>query len=133
MTEPTPDDPALGEFRKTFGGTVGTFDEYITPGYEGITEVVSSSDLWTKWREGGPGNRVDSRAFLKARLFDSRGRFLREEPNAVWSLEGLQGTVDNGVFTAAPAALADQATADIAAAAKPLVNHMRISIAFPSN
>ena len=27
-----PDDPALGEFRKTFGGTVGTFDEYIGPG-----------------------------------------------------------------------------------------------------
>ena len=65
-----PDDPALGEFRKTFGGTVGTFDEYLTPGYEGITEVVSSFDLWKKWREGGPGNRVDSRAFLKARLFD---------------------------------------------------------------
>jgi hypothetical protein len=65
-----PDDPALGEFRKTFGGTVGTFDEYITPGYEGITEVVSTFDLWKKWREGGPGSRVDSRAFLKARLFD---------------------------------------------------------------
>ena len=65
-----PDDPALGEFRKTFGGTVGTFDEYPTPGYKGITEIVSSFDLWKKWREGGPENRVDSRAFLKARLFD---------------------------------------------------------------
>jgi hypothetical protein len=65
-----PDDPALGEFRKTFGGTVGTFDEYITPGYDGITEIVSSFELWTRWREGGPENRVDSRAFLKARLFD---------------------------------------------------------------
>ncbi len=65
-----PDDPALGEFRKTFGGTVGTFDEYLGPGYKGITEVVSSIELWKKWREGGPENRVDSRAFLKARLFD---------------------------------------------------------------
>ena len=65
-----PDDPALGEFRKTFGGTVGTFDEYLGPGYKGITEVVSSIELWQKWREGGPENRVDSRAFLKARLFD---------------------------------------------------------------
>ena len=65
-----PDDAALGEFRKTFGGTVGTFDEYLGPGYEGITEIVSSFDLWQKWREGGPENRVDSRAFLKARLFD---------------------------------------------------------------
>jgi hypothetical protein len=65
-----PDDPQLGEFRKTFGNTVGTFDEYITPGYEGITEIVSTTKLWSKWREGGPANRVDSRAFLKARLFD---------------------------------------------------------------
>ena len=65
-----PDDPALGEFRKTFGGTLGTFDEYISPGYEGITGIVSTSELWKKWREGGPENRVDSRAFLKARLFD---------------------------------------------------------------
>jgi hypothetical protein len=65
-----PDDPALGEFRKVFGGTVGTLDEYPTPGYKGITEIISSFDLWKKWREGGPGNRVDSRAFLKARLFD---------------------------------------------------------------
>ena len=65
-----PDDPGLGEFRKTFGGTVGTFDEYITPGYDGISEIVSTSKLWSKWREGGPQNRVDSRAFLRARLFD---------------------------------------------------------------
>jgi hypothetical protein len=65
-----PDDPALGRFRETFAGTVGTFDEYITPGYDGITEIVSTPDLWKKWREGGPENRVDSRAFLKARLFD---------------------------------------------------------------
>jgi hypothetical protein len=65
-----PDDPALGKFRKTFGGAVGTFDEYIGPGYAGITEVLSSQELWKKWLEGGPGNRVDSRAFLKARLFD---------------------------------------------------------------
>ena len=65
-----PDDPALGEFRKTFGGTVGTLDEYITPGYKGITQIVSSFELWKKWREGGAENRVDSRAFLKARLFD---------------------------------------------------------------
>ena len=64
-----PDDPALGEFQKTFGGTVGTLDEYPTPGWKGATEIVSTFDLWKKWREG-PANRVDSRAFLKARLFD---------------------------------------------------------------
>jgi hypothetical protein len=36
----------------------------------------------------------------EARLFDDRGRFLRETP-AEWSLEGLKGTVANGAFTVA--------------------------------
>jgi hypothetical protein len=81
-----PDDPALGEFRKTFGGTVGTFDEYITPGYQGITEIVSTFDLWKKWREGGPENRVDSRAFLKARLFDlAVGNWDRHQAQWRWA------------------------------------------------
>jgi hypothetical protein len=65
-----PDDPALGEFRKTFGGAVGTFDEYLGPGQRGITEVISTFELWKKWKEDGAKNRVDARAFLKARLFD---------------------------------------------------------------
>jgi hypothetical protein len=65
-----PDDPALGQFRETFGGAVGTFDEYLGPGTRGITEVVSTFELWKKWREDGARNRVDARAFLKARLFD---------------------------------------------------------------
>ena len=38
---------------------------------------------------------------LHARLFDAKGRFLREEPAATWSLQGLRGTVANGTFTAA--------------------------------
>jgi outer membrane protein assembly factor BamB len=41
---------------------------------------------------------------LEARLYDSRGRFLREATDAVWSLEGLQGAVKNGTFIPAPAA-----------------------------
>jgi hypothetical protein len=42
-----------------------------------------------------PGQRVN----FKARLFDSQGNFLREEP-ASWSLDGLKGTIGNdGVFT----------------------------------
>jgi hypothetical protein len=36
---------------------------------------------------------------LKARLFDARGRFLRDASAATWALEGLKGTVTNGVFT----------------------------------
>ena len=65
-----PDDPALGKFRETFANTVGTFDEFITPGEYGITEIISTADLWEKWLAGGPDSRVDSRAFLKARIFD---------------------------------------------------------------
>jgi outer membrane protein assembly factor BamB len=41
-----------------------------------------------------PGQTVK----LTAKSFDSRGRFLREE-KAVWSLEGLKGTVADGTFT----------------------------------
>jgi outer membrane protein assembly factor BamB len=41
-----------------------------------------------------PGQTVK----LAARAFDNRGRFLREE-KAVWSLDGLKGTVTDGAFT----------------------------------
>lgn len=44
-----------------------------------------------------PGQTVK----LRAKLFDARGRFLREEPAAAWSLQGLKGTVADGSFTAA--------------------------------
>ena len=37
---------------------------------------------------------------LHARLFDAKGRFLREEP-ATWSLQGLKGAVTDGTFTVA--------------------------------
>jgi outer membrane protein assembly factor BamB len=39
-----------------------------------------------------PGQTVK----LHARLFDAKGRFLREETAAAWSLQGLKGTVANG-------------------------------------
>ena len=51
-----------------------------------------------------PGQTVK----LRARLFDAKGRFLRDEPAATWTLQGLQGTVTAGAFTAAPAPI-DQA------------------------
>jgi outer membrane protein assembly factor BamB len=41
-----------------------------------------------------PGQKVS----LKARLFDNKGRFLRESP-ATWSLTGVKGAVTDGVFT----------------------------------
>ncbi|OLE83890.1 MAG: hypothetical protein AUF76_05100 [Acidobacteria bacterium 13_1_20CM_2_65_9] len=44
-----------------------------------------------------PGQTVQ----LHARLFDAKGRFLREEPDATWTLQGLKGNVANGSFTVA--------------------------------
>ena len=69
-----PDDPALGEFRKTFGGQPGTIEEYPlpgpdgTPGFAGAVEIVSTGELWARSLEGKA--RVDERALLRARLFD---------------------------------------------------------------
>jgi outer membrane protein assembly factor BamB len=45
-----------------------------------------------------PGQTVK----LRARLFDDKGRFLREEAAATWTLEGLKGTVVSGAFSPAP-------------------------------
>ena len=42
-----------------------------------------------------PGQTVK----LHARLFDDKGTFLREDPSAAWSLDGLKGTVKGGTFT----------------------------------
>jgi outer membrane protein assembly factor BamB len=41
-----------------------------------------------------PGQAVK----LRARLFDDKGRFIREETGATWSLDGLKGTMANGSF-----------------------------------
>lgn len=38
---------------------------------------------------------------FRARLFDEKGEFIREEANAAWSLDQLKGTVANGQFVAA--------------------------------
>jgi hypothetical protein len=43
-----------------------------------------------------PGQKVN----LRARLFDDKGVFLREE-KATWTLDGLKGTVTEGVYTVA--------------------------------
>lgn len=70
-----PDDPLLGEFRDEFKGMVATFEEEprlqppVTPGFEGITKIVDWEEL-TKALDGDSRERVDSRALLRARLFD---------------------------------------------------------------
>ncbi len=70
-----PDDAALGEFRKDFAGAVGYFAEYpsavsaTNPGFLGITEIIDHLELY-KRLEAGTGDRVDTRALLRARLVD---------------------------------------------------------------
>jgi hypothetical protein len=70
-----PDDAALGEFRKDFAGEVGYFAEYpsavsaTNPGFRGITEIIDHAEMY-KRLEAGTGDRVDTRALLKARLVD---------------------------------------------------------------
>ena len=44
-----------------------------------------------------PGDKVN----FRARLYDTQGNFIREEPAATWSLDQLKGTVANGQFVAA--------------------------------
>ena len=72
-----------------------------------------------------PGQTVK----LRARLFDDKGRFLREETAAAWTLEGLKGTVSNGAFTVA-ADLAEQA-GSISASAGGLTGQARARVVRP--
>jgi hypothetical protein len=62
-----PDDPKLDKFRGTFGNNLGTFEEFPTPGFAGATEIISTAELWERWLQG---DRIDSRALLRARVLD---------------------------------------------------------------
>jgi len=67
-----PDSPALGEFRAEFGGLLGTIEERPTdegPGFAGAAKIVGTQELFDRL-EKDPDERVDARAFLRARLVD---------------------------------------------------------------
>ncbi len=70
-----PDDPGLKEFRKEFAGVLGTIEEYPTAaedthsGTFGATEIINSAEMWERIL-ADPKTRVDSEAFLRARLLD---------------------------------------------------------------
>ncbi len=70
-----PDDSALGEFRAEFSGMLGTIEIRPTegdddePGFAGADEIIGTDDLFERL-ESGPDHRVDTRAFLAARLLD---------------------------------------------------------------
>ncbi|MCE2447857.1 MAG: hypothetical protein J4F35_05560 [Candidatus Latescibacteria bacterium] len=70
-----PDDQRLGEYRKDFAGLIGMLQEHPsegpddTPGFAGSRKISGTDKLW-KRLEKTPCNRVDARAYLKARLMD---------------------------------------------------------------
>jgi hypothetical protein len=70
-----PNDPLLGEFRADFGGLMGFLEERIGGAdgppsrWGGATEIIGSDTLLARMNRT-PDERVDTRAFLTARLFD---------------------------------------------------------------
>jgi hypothetical protein len=77
--EPTlvvmPDDPRLDNYRERFKGMLGMIEERPNDEDEGgtslpgVIEVISTQGLFTRV-DRSPGDRVDARAFLAARLVD---------------------------------------------------------------
>ncbi len=70
-----PDDERLGAFRAEFAGALGTIQEYPLPasggrpGFAGATEIVGTEALLARLY-ASPDDRIDPRAFLRARLVD---------------------------------------------------------------
>jgi len=70
-----PDDPGLGAFREDFAGLIGMFTDRPqegpddTPGFAGSDRIVGTEKLFERLEEGAC-DRVDARAYLKARLMD---------------------------------------------------------------
>ena len=70
-----PDDPRLGTYREEFAGLIGTLQEHPSeaagdePGFAGSRKVSGTEKVY-KRLEKTPCERVDARAFLKARLID---------------------------------------------------------------
>lgn len=69
-----------------------------------VSETAAPSDAPVAYVQVVPADliaRPGDAVSLRVRLFDDHGRFIREEANATWSLEGLKGTAESGKFTAA--------------------------------
>ncbi len=70
-----PDDPRLGEYREAFAGLIGTLQEHPSegpddsPGFAGSRKVSGTETVWEDVEEGRC-DRIDARAYLKARLMD---------------------------------------------------------------
>ena len=89
-----PDDPKLGEFRAEFANQLGTLEERPTdgdddsPGFAGAKELLDMPELIEALRDK-PWIRVDTRAFVTARLLDLYfGDWDRHEDQWRWALVG---------------------------------------------
>jgi hypothetical protein len=72
-------------------------------GWKPVTQTLEPGEGPATWVQVEPTELVlkaGESVQLHARLFDAKGRFLRED-KAAWSLQGLQGTVTDGKFTSA--------------------------------
>ena len=93
-----PDDPALGEFREEFAGKLGGMEAYPNkpenaPGFGGALEIIDTDSLMTLL-DRSPGERINTRAFLTARLMDmfmndwdrhpGNWKWGRMEPGGAW-------------------------------------------------
>jgi hypothetical protein len=85
-----PRDPALGEFQNEFGGLMGFLQERVGGAegppshWDGATEIIGTDTLLARVRRS-PDDRVDTRAFLAARLFDVLiGDWDRHRDQWVW-------------------------------------------------
>ena len=91
-----PDSPALGEFRSEFGGMLGTIEERATdvgPGFAGASKIVGTAELFERL-EKHQDERVDTRAFLAARLIDLfLGDWDRHQDQWRWARLGDSDTV----------------------------------------
>ncbi|HEX6370815.1 MAG TPA: hypothetical protein VF006_17995 [Longimicrobium sp.] len=81
-----PGAPSLPEaFRADFAGLPGTLQEHPQTGFAGAERVVATDSLWAALR-AAPGDRVDARAYLVARLLDVyMGDWDRHEGQLRWA------------------------------------------------
>jgi len=100
-----------------------------TPSGYAVDEAAVTGQGEPAWVQVVPTElmlRPGESATLRARLFDARGRYLRDATDVSWSLEGLQGTIANGTLTIAGAQI-DQAGL-IKATAGSLSGHARARV-----
>jgi hypothetical protein len=92
-----PDHPRLGRYREEFSGMFGMLEEKprveppVTPGFSRFERVIESEELH-KLIDSDARERVDARAFLKARLVDMLvGDYDRHDEQWYWGKDKTSG------------------------------------------